>query len=248
MNIKPQISIIIPSFNNIDDLKVCINSIKIQTFKNYEVWIIDNKSTDGTEKYLKSLKQPFNWLFEKDMGIYDAMNKGIKACSGDWLYFLGCDDRLVYNKTLENVFNNNTHNFDLIIGKIEYDLTGNETHFMSKNKGVVTSSMSRKIWLRNTMHHQGVFYRKSIFSELEYSIQYKVLSDYNLNIKLFKQGVKKLIINDKIALCNTKGISKNYNWRLYKEEIDLKTNNSSSFFKPIFYLIGFGKYLIKKII
>lgn len=212
------------------------------------MWVIDNKSTDGTEKYLKSLNSPFYWLCEQDMGIYDAMNKGIKSCSGDWLYFLGCDDRLLYSKTLEDVFNNITSEFDLIIGKIEYDLIGNETHFISKNKGVVTSSMSRKIWLRNTMHHQGVFYKKSLFSKLEYSTQYKVLSDYDLNINLFKQGIKKLIINDKIALCNTKGISKNYNWKLYKEEINLKTNNTSLLFKPIFYLIAFGKYLIKKMI
>ena len=220
----------------------------MQSFKNYEVWIIDSLSSDSTKVFLKTLQAPFYWLFEKDSGIYDAMNKGVKRAQGDWLYFLGCDDRLYNKNTLESVFNKvgEVKEMDLIIGQIKYDLNGGESYFIRRKKGVVISSMSRKIWLKNTLHHQAIFYKKSVFSELEYSMQYQILSDYNLNINLFKQGVKELVIDEKIAICKTKGKSKDCNWKLYKEEIRLKTSNSSFLLKPVFYILGVGKYIIKK--
>lgn len=229
-------------------MKECINSIKNQTFKNYEVWVVDGLSIDGTKEYLKTLEEPFYWLFESDLGIYDAMNKGVEKASGEWAYFLGCDDRLFNESTLKNIFNRGEEikNSDVIIGQIQYDLIGNESYFLKKNKGIIISSLTKKMWLLNTIHHQAIFYRKDIFLKLKYSLRYKILSDYNLNLNLFKQGVKKLVINDKISICKTNGKSKNYNWKLYKEEVELKTKNSSFLLKPIFYLIGIGKYIIKK--
>jgi len=205
-------------------------------------------STDETKEYLKTLMSPFNWLHEKDLGIYDAMNKGVERATGDWLYFLGADDKLYDSNTLSNVVGEigKKKEVDLILGKIQYSLEGGESYFLKKNNGIITSSLSRKMWIHNTIHHQAILYKKEIFTENKYSLKYKILSDYNLNLNLLIKGVNKMEINDIIAICRADGESKNFGWELYKEEINLKTQNSSVVFRPLFYMVGIYKFLIKK--
>ena len=92
--INPKISIIIPVLNNLRGLQKTIDSIKVQTFSDFEVWIIDGNSSIPIHSYLDTLESPFFYLSEKDQGIYDAMNKGISMAKGEWLYFLGAGDLL----------------------------------------------------------------------------------------------------------------------------------------------------------
>lgn len=243
----PLISIIIPSFNNLNLLRECIDSIKNQTFADYEVFIIDAKSSDGTIEYLQTLNKPFQFISGPDRGVYDAMNKGIAMSNGEWLYFLGTDDVLYHQETLQSVFCSKIEDDEsLVIGQIKYKSNPNESKLL-KSKHILFSPWSPNLWIRNAPHHQGIFYRKTVFANLQYDLKYKILSDYDLNLKLYKNKLKAKILNQTIALCGGEGISKRFNWQLYKEEIELKTNLSSSVLKPVFYVLGFGKYLLKKI-
>jgi len=245
----PLVSIIIPSFNSVHFLQECIDSVKSQSFKDYEVIIMDGESTDGTVDFLKSLNEPFFWRSEPDEGIYDAMNKGIEMSKGDWLYFLGCDDRLLGKDTLKSIFAKNIQKqTSLIIGKVQYDYSLEDSMLIKKNGGVFNPSWSFKIWIKNAVHHQGVFYRRDVFKLKQYSLEYKILSDYDFNLALYKQGVSVLLMDQIVAVSKTIGISKKYHWSLYMEEIDLKSNQSSIIFRPIFYALGFFKYLLKRVI
>ncbi|MEZ4791900.1 MAG: glycosyltransferase family 2 protein [Gelidibacter sp.] len=243
----PQLSIIIPSYNNLALLRDCIDSIKNQSFTDLEVFIIDAKSSDGTIEFLHSLNEPFHWISGPDQGIYDAMNIGIALSKGKWLYFLGCDDKLFDPKTLETVFSQDINGeISLILGNIQYVYNDDDSYFIKRNKGVFKPSWSNKIWFKNTLHHQGVFYRREVFQTHPYSLAYKVLSDYDLNLKLFRSNLKVRTIDQIIAISKTEGISKNYSWQLYKEEIDLKSKQCSIVFRPLLYVLGVGKYLLKK--
>lgn len=223
-------------------------SIHKQSFKNFEVWIIDGGSTDDTLNYLKSLHTPFYWLSEKDNGIYEAMNKGIKLASGEWMYFLGVDDRLYSFDTFENIFTPKIKPFtDLIIGNVKYCLEGKDSNILKRNSGVFKSSWNNNIWLKNIVHHQSVFYNRRVFTERNYSLEYSILSDYYINLILFQLKSKVLKINSIIAICGTKGVSKKYNWNLYSEEIKIKTELTSSYLKPIFFLLGLLKFITKKV-
>lgn len=243
----PRLSIIIPSFNSLNLLRECLDSIKEQSFKEYEVIIIDGQSTDGTIDFLKTLNTPYFWKSEPDNGIYDAMNKGIDVARGEWLYFLGCDDLLYDKNTLETVFHQKIDDHSsLLIGKVKYDFGPKDSLLIKKNKGTFQPSWSKKIWFKNTVHHQGVFYKRDLFRTQKYSLDYKILSDYDFNLKLFKRKINALIISQVIAISKTQGVSKNYNWKLYTEEINLKTKQSSIILKPLFYVLAVGKYILKK--
>jgi len=187
-------------------------------------------------------------MSEDDRGVYDAMNKGILESKGEWLYFLGDDDQLYTENTLDAIFSQPVENHaKMIIGSIQYNLKKGDKVYANKGNGIVVSSWSKKLWIKNSIHHQGVFYKRELFSNLKYDLKYNILADHALNLILFKKGIGVKIIDDIIALCGTNGQSKNYSWDLYKEEITLKIGESSLLLKPVFMIIGFSKFLLKKI-
>ena len=240
-------SIIIPCLNQIELLKDCLKSISEQSFDSYEVIVVDGDSTDGTREFLKSVQGLVKSISEKDKGVYHAMNKGIELAEGDWLYFMGVDDRFNDIDVLKNINIATTKNIKLIAGNVLYQFKRKDTFFVKRNKGLVKPEWNRKLWLRNTMHHQGLFYNRLIFNNELFNAKYKILGDYALNLKLWQQRVPILLTDEIIAKCGTQGLSKKYNWNLYREEINLKNEVSSIVFKPIFTVIALIKYSIKNL-
>jgi glycosyltransferase involved in cell wall biosynthesis len=99
-----KISIITVTHNCELVLSDCLNSVASQKYKNIEHIIIDNASNDGTISLLNSKRDQFALLVsEKDKGIYDAMNKGIKLATGDIIGFLNSDDFYIHNEVISRV-------------------------------------------------------------------------------------------------------------------------------------------------
>ena len=225
-----------------------VDSIKNQTFKDYEVFIIDGESTEETKGYLSSLKPPFCTISEKDLGIYDAMNKGISLSKGEWLYFLGVEDVFFNEHVLFDVFKKSSiKKSNLISGKISYQGVVNPFVY-SKNKLIKNPSWSGLMWLRNGLHHQGTFYKRNLFSDINYPLKYNTLADYWFNLYLYKRKEKCLLLDKTIAVCTSDGVSKTGTWNLYQQEINLKTALSSPLVSPIFYIIALMKFLSRKIV
>ena len=98
-------SIITVNYNNKEGLRKTIESVIHQTFNDYEYIIIDGGSTDGSVDIIKEYNDKISyWISEKDKGIYNAMNKGIRVSTGDYLLFLNSGDHLSENNVLEKVF------------------------------------------------------------------------------------------------------------------------------------------------
>lgn len=224
-----------------------MDSIKTQIFKDFEVWIIDGKSSKQTQEYLKTLVHPFYFLSEIDIGIFDAMNKGIIKSKGEWLFFLGSGDVFFNDDVLATVFSSIKETHSLVSGKIRY--SGNTRPFIySTYKTIKKPTWSYAMWFRNGLHHQGTFYRKNVFLETAYNLNYKILSDYWFHIYLFKKKIPCEILDVLIATCNSDGVSKKGYWKIYQEEISLKINLSSTYLAPLFYVLSIIKYFLRKII
>ncbi|WP_051189764.1 glycosyltransferase family 2 protein [Daejeonella oryzae] len=199
---NPLISIIIPTYNAGSVLRNCLQSIIIQSYKNIEVWVIDGKSTDDTlaiiEEY--SQKHPtINFITEKDKGIYDAMNKGIKLAKGDWLYFIGSDDQLNNCDTINDIFDTQLSDFDIIYGNV-YNKNVNRVYdgYFSLDK----------LFIRNICH-QAIFFRKSVFKETgPFNLKYKALADWDHNFKWFTSTkIRKIHVDKTVAFFAAGGFS-----------------------------------------
>lgn len=117
---KPLVSIITVVLNNKKFLEKSILSVLNQNYKNIELIIIDGGSTDGTLDIIKKYKSKINFLIsEKDNGLYDAMNKGIKNCKGSIIGILNSDDIYYSNaiSTAVKYFINN-RNIDFLFGGV----------------------------------------------------------------------------------------------------------------------------------
>ena len=159
------ISIITATFNSARTLKDTIQSVLRQTNKDFEYLIIDGGSTDETIDIVKSYESEFSgrlkWVSEKDQGIYDAMNKGIKMASGDVVGILNSDDYFTSDDILQTVDNAfKSHEIDAIYGDIHFIRDGNP----QKCVRYYSSRMFRPFWLRfGFMPAHPSFYCKHTF-------------------------------------------------------------------------------------
>jgi glycosyltransferase involved in cell wall biosynthesis len=198
MDNSPKISIITPTYNAQKFINKSIQSVLDQTYANYEHIVVDGNSTDGTVSILKSYPH-LKWISERDAGIYDAMNKGVKLASGDWIYFLGADDKLYNSAVLQTISEKLIDTLDFVYGNV----------WRAKTKSIYDGEFTKnKILIRNICH-QAIFYKRSSFNEIGYfNLNYSVLADWEYNWRCFfnkKINVKYLPIT--VATYSDGGIS-----------------------------------------
>ena len=116
---KPIISIITVIYNGADLLAGTIESIIGQTYPAIEYIIVDGESTDGTvaiiKKYADHLSQ---WISEPDNGLYDAMNKGLKMATGDFVWFMNAGDHIYAPDTVEKMMKKWQPETDILYGEV----------------------------------------------------------------------------------------------------------------------------------
>lgn len=237
----PKISIITPNYNGAKYLEESILSVINQNYPNIEYIIIDGGSTDNSIEIIKKYKQYITyWVSEKDKGIYDAMNKGINVANGDYLYFMGSDDRLESN-ILNQLFldENQITKYYLIYGKIKNNITqsdfGDEINMNNINSGF-------------SVHHQACFFSKILFEKFgNYDIKYKIAADSHFIIKSISLE-NYLFVNKIIASFNPCGISStkdDWNFskdycRIVRKYIGIDINEKEYFIKLAnFYFFNF---------
>jgi len=242
---SPLISIITVVHNAGDALVRTIDEVRKQTYPHKEHIIIDGGSTDGTLEILENDSDIDYWLSEVDQGIYDAMDKGIEAADGSWLYFLGVDDVFNSRDTLESIYGGRfmLEDTDLVLGNVY------------TQRGLFKGRFGGALYFKNTVHHQGVFYRSHVFDRFRYCRPlksgharrwYGISGDYRLNLMLFLQGASCIYVDKTIARCQG-GISMQGQLRGYMEEIHIR-HEQMGFCKAIFFdLFTLLRYLYKKI-
>jgi glycosyltransferase involved in cell wall biosynthesis len=202
---EPLFSIIIPVWNAEKTLADCLNSVIQQKFQSFETIIVDGISTDGTIEIVKSYAASHHnieWISEKDNGIFDAMNKGINAARGEWVYFLGSDDALINEDVLALVADSIQEGDEIIYGNSIWIPANFEDSGPKSYIGL----------LKEGINHQRIFYKTSLFQKFGfYNIHYKFASDFELNKRFFcNPAIHKKYVNIPIANFHSGGISSQY--------------------------------------
>jgi len=214
----PLFSFIIPTFNSGGTLQNTLGSLSLQRCRNFEVIIVDGASTDNTlnlvERFSQSEKDiGIIVISEIDNGIYDAMNKGIKLSSGKYIYFLGSDDRLYDETTLEKVslFIDEHPGADIVYGDIVF--TGDKTGNASKREGAIRNRIAYLkildkigVFLRLNISHQAMFARREILTD-GFSLRYRLAADYDWYLKQKEEGRRFKHTGENIACFNVSGAS-----------------------------------------
>lgn len=201
----PEVTVITVVFNGREKIEGTITSVASQRGINVEHVVIDGGSTDGTvEAIEKHAGDIAFWTSEPDRGIYDAMNKGLAHAKGEWVLFLGCGDAFASSDVVaecmqaarQHSLGRQHSAIALIFGDVRYD-TGL----------VFQSSMSWRLLLRNTIHHQGAFYHRSLFDSFRYNVEHRLMADYELNLLIYQRRLPVLRLDKIISICEAGGRS-----------------------------------------
>lgn len=217
----PLISIITTVHNARNGIEKVIEEVQRQTYTNKEHIIIDGGSQDGTVDILMKRDSDVDyWASETDAGIYDAMNKGINAAGGEWLYFFGADDSFYRPDTLEVMMQKREIPDDvaLVLGNVIYP-----------DGRLFRSRFDKKLYFKNCIHHQSAFYRRRVFDNFRYGHDassgfkrhFGISGDYQLNLMLFTRGARHLYRDEIVARCG-RGVSMEGRFVGYKEEITVR--------------------------
>ena len=211
-----RLSIITICKNDLSGLKKTVESVKTQSFKDFEFIIIDGASTDGTVDYLnQNILSVSKFVSEKDNGIYNAMNKGISIASGEFCLFLNAGDYLVDTNVLEKVFSNNPTE-DLLYGNMFI-----ETIEGQRKLGKMPKKITFLHMIEDTIWHPVSFIRRSLFERFgKYNENYKMVADYEFYLKIIcVHKVRTRKLNFPVSVFNLNGFSsKKENKELLKNE------------------------------
>lgn len=200
MNYK--ISIITVCYNAASEIEKTIQSVIDQTFLDYEYIIVDGKSTDSTMDIVYKYRDRIHQIVsEPDNGIYDAMNKGTRIASGEWLLFMNTGDMFANNRVLENVF---ISNYPDEIQCIYSDI------YMPDSKG--NWRICPMFFENGGFIHQSAIYRRKLHDVFGLYVVTKklIISDYLFFVRLRRDQVKK--IDTIIAYYKGCGVTSVGNW------------------------------------
>jgi glycosyltransferase involved in cell wall biosynthesis len=221
---NPLISLITVTFNAEQLLAQTWLSAINQTYQNFELILVDGGSKDDTLQVAKQFANKIGTVIsEPDQGIYDAMNKGIKAAKGKWVYFLNAGDSFYNNEVLASVFENNTYEgIELIYGKVQ---TVNEPTGINYINGKRVNFSD--FFTHYPICHQATFTNIKAFEKIGfYNTTYKLVSDNTWFALFFKNQANKAIFIDKvIAFYDIQGATYHKRMQGYKEYIHFGWSN-----------------------
>ena len=183
-----KVSIITVVYNNKDTIKNAIESVLNQTYKNIEYIIVDGASTDGTVEIIKSYGDSIDkFISEKDNGIYDAMNKGIRLASGDIIGILNSDDFYANNNIIEKVVKEfEDKKVDSVYGDLVY-VNAKDTNKIVR---YWKSKPYKKGLFKKGWHpaHPTFFVKKKIYEKYGlFNLDFKIAADYELMLRFLEK-------------------------------------------------------------
>ena len=173
-----KISVITINRNNASGLSSTLESVARQTIRP-ELVVIDGASTDDSVEKVRSFGQLItSWVSEPDNGIYQAQNKGIRRCSGDYLLFLNSGDVFAATDVLQKT---QTHlKADICYGDLLVSRNGTSTINVAPEKLTVDHMLNNTVW------HPSAFIRRELFSKVGfYDESFSLAGDYEFFVRCY---------------------------------------------------------------
>jgi glycosyltransferase involved in cell wall biosynthesis len=168
----PRISVVTAVRNGAATIRACLRSVAEQDVPGVEHVVVDGSSTDGTADIVRS-SPGVTWVSEPDAGTYDAMNKGVRMASGDFILFLGADDVLLAD--LRAVASRLTDPKTIYYG---------DAYWPGRHRLYDGRFGAMKLALRNICH-QSMFYPRAVFAKYAFDLRYRLQADWELNMRCF---------------------------------------------------------------
>lgn len=197
---KNKVSVIIPLYNKEKYIKNCINSILNQTYKNFEIIVVDDGSTDGSNLIMKELIRSNDnilYFYRDHLGVSEARNFGIDKCTGDYIIFVDADDEL-QKDYLERLLR--YKEYDLVVsGLVVSDLSKNRSQSSIKLTDKVIN-LNIKSDLKNIFNRVSFKIFAVVYTKL---YKTKIIQSFNIRFKEINLGEDTLFVLNYLSHVNT---------------------------------------------
>ena len=205
----PRVSVIIPTYNQADWLKECLESLTKQTYKDFETIVINNHSTDHTSDVIESFPELgiTHILFNNGGIIGAARNKGIDTAKGDLIAFLDSDDTWLETKLADVIDEFNKQPSIDIVCNDEIFMGNDEVEGKPYPSGDATSYLELLLG-PNCMSTSAVTVKKARLKDAKGFSEEKLLAgveDYDLWLRLLKNGCKAFYLHKPLGYCRIHG-------------------------------------------
>jgi len=181
----PKVSICIPTYNRKNYLKETLESVFAQTYKDYEVVVVDDGSTDGTDQMIKQSNYPIRYFWQKNQGEPATRNKLVELAEGEYITFIDSDD-LLFQYAVEYLITLVECNGSDIVAYSSFvgiDERGNRVKRKPRKlpSGYIAADLFEYIYV----HSCGTMCRKKLFEKVGgFDTSFPVCSPYALWLKL----------------------------------------------------------------
>ena len=207
----PKISVVTVNRNMRDGLQTTIESVVGQTYPCIEFLIIDGASVDGSVELIQGFASHIAyWTSEPDVGIYDAMNKGVRAATGEWLIFMNSGDLFHDKDVVADVFAKFHSDADLVYGHsvCRYLREGVERFVPAQSPKVLP--------LRMNCSHQSLFTRRSLLLAQPFSLRL-IAADYEFLVRMRAERRRFKLVDRIVGVHTNGGVSDVRRLRSLKE-------------------------------
>ena len=181
----PLISVCIPTYNRREYLIETLDSILAQTYKDYEIIIVDDGSTDGTSEMIKNFDFPIRYHWQENAGDAAARNKLVELANGKYISFIDSDDLLMHD-ALERMIRAMKHETeDVIIYGTYLGIDENGNHVKRRKRKLYSGYITKDIFQDIFVHTCGSMIPKRILQNCDpFNVSLKVCSDYAMWLHL----------------------------------------------------------------
>lgn len=222
----PLLSIITVNYNSAHLLEGTIRSVLSQTYPHIEYLVMDGASTDHTATIIHLMEnlndqllnaKVFRYFSEPDRGLYDAMNKGLRLATGDFVWFLNAGDHIFEPQTVEKMMLLSTPETDVLFGEVML-VSFTRRHFGTRSDLTTQKLPENLTWkslrLGMTVSHQAFVARKSVTSPF---MENNLAADIDWVIQVLKKSRKNVHTHLVLAEYLTGGISKQKHWQSLRD-------------------------------
>lgn len=266
-------SIITVVYNDVTHIVETMESVINQSYKHIEYILIDGKSNDGTrEKIFSFIKSCMNitlhtenseeiyieavhtiyptlrvkFLSQKDNGIYDAMNKGVRLATQEWINFVNCGDKFSSHDVLKQVSILDTKDHEVIYGDMFVYYVDQQTNLYKRT----SRNLEGLYRLFSDFGHPNCFIKTSLHKKTLYDLKYHLSSDYDLIYKFYTNGIKFLFTDIVVSKFKTGGSSDKNGYKSLREALQISIHYNKKKFSVlakiyIFYIFALLKKTTK---
>lgn len=220
------VSVVTVCYNADKTISNTIKSVLEQNYSDYEYIIVDGASKDNTLNIVEGFRSgfedkgiSFKVVSEKDNGIYDAMNKGAKLCSGEWILFLNADDSFADPDVLKDLFTGKDYEgYDIVYGD-SYRVKG-DTRKLDLADRDISILTDYKFFC-----HQATFTRKKVFDDISFDTQFKIGADYDFFLQAYLKKYTFHYENRVVCVYSVEGTSNKDYYKTIVDSYNVKVKN-----------------------